>query len=50
MDARSRIEGFCPDLSPKDFGERLERLIEMAGLSWDEFAERLGVKCDRVME
>ena len=28
----------------------LERLIELAGLSWEEFAERLGVECDRVME
>ena len=30
-------------LIPEDFGERLERLKEMAGLWWREFAELLGV-------
>ena len=33
-----------------DFGERLERLRELAGLSWEEFAQRLGVEKDRVTE
>ncbi len=30
-----------PELFPKDFGERLAQL---ASLSWEEFAERLGVE------
>ena len=50
MEHRKRIEDFRPEPWPEDFGEQLERLIELAGLSWEEFAERLGVKCDRVME
>ena len=50
MDARKRMEDSHPELFPKDFGERLERLRELAGLSWEEFAERLGVADDRVME
>ena len=28
---------------PEDFGRRLERLKELSGLSWTEFAETLGV-------
>ena len=28
---------------PDDFGRRLERLKELSGLSWKEFAETLGV-------
>ena len=36
MDARKRQEGFHPELFPEDFGERLERLTELAGLSWEE--------------
>ena len=28
---------------PDDFGERLESLKEMSGLSWGEFGQRLGV-------
>ena len=39
-----------PELFPHDFAERLERLIEPAGLSSEEFARRLGVELDRVME
>ena len=39
-----------PELFPKDFGERLEKLVEFAGLSWEEFADRLGVENDRVAE
>ena len=45
-----RIEGSYPELFPKDFGERLERLTELAGLSWEQFAQRLGVEDDRVTE
>ena len=37
-----------PEYFPQDFGERLERLVELAGLSWEEFARRLGVELDRV--
>ena len=33
---------------PFGYLERLERLIELAGLTWEEFAERLGVGIDRV--
>ena len=50
MAAGERIEGSYPELFPKDFGERLERLTELAGLSWEEFAQRLGVENDRVAE
>lgn len=50
MDERSRTEGYYPELLPEDFGERPERLIELTGLSWEEFAERLGVRHDRVTE
>ena len=35
-------EGGCP-LWPEDFGERLERFMEMAGLSRADLAERLQV-------
>ena len=53
MDAGKRIEDSHPELFPTDFGERLERLErlrELVGLSWEEFAERLGVDDDRVTE
>ena len=50
MDAPKRMEDSHPELFPKDFGERLERLREIACLSWEEFAERLSVGDDRVME
>ena len=50
MDAPKRMEDSHPELFPKDFGERLERFREIAGLSWKGFAERLGVADDRVME
>ena len=39
MDSREQMEGFYP----KDYPERLERLVELIGLTWGEFAERLGV-------
>ena len=50
MAAGERIDDSYPELFPKDFGERLERLTELAGLSWEEFAQRLGVEDDRVTE
>ena len=37
-----RIEKRPPSL-PDDFGKRLERLKELTGLSWTEFAMLLGV-------
>ena len=46
----SQTEDFYPELFPKDFGERLERLTEVADLSCGEFAERLGIDEDRVTE
>ena len=50
MDGREREEGCYPELFPEDFWERLERLVELAGLSREEFAERLGIEYDRVVE
>ena len=50
MDECEHEEGSYPELFPEDFGERLERLIELAGLSREEFAERLGIEYDRVVE
>ena len=50
MDSHKKEEGSYPELFPEDYGERLERLLELAGLSWEEFAERLGAEYDRVME
>ena len=40
---RSRTLDLRPPPFPEDFGERLEGLKEMVGVSWGEFAERLGV-------
>ena len=48
MDSRERIDDSYPELFPKDYPERLERIVELAGLTWEEFAERLGVPDDRV--
>ena len=42
-DLRNRIEDYSPPPWPADFGERLEGLKELAGLSWREMAELLGV-------
>ena len=50
MEHRKRIEDFRPAPWPEDFPRRLERLTQLAGLSWEEFAERLGIKDDRVTE
>lgn len=50
MRANDPIDASHPELFPKDFGERLGRLVALAGLSWEEFAERLGVEGDRVTE
>ena len=43
IEERNRTLDYSPPPFPEDFGERLERLKEMTGLSWAEFAERLGV-------
>ena len=40
---RKRTLNNRPPPFPEDFGERLERLKELSGLSWGEFAERLSV-------
>ena len=45
-----REERSYPELFPEDFAERLERLIELASLSREEFAQRLGIDYDRVAE
>ena len=50
MDAGKRIGDSYPELFPKDFGERLEWLRELAGVLWEEFAERLSAEGERVME
>ena len=50
MAAGERIDDSYPKLFPEDFGERLERLTKLAGLSWEEFAQLLGVENDRVTE
>lgn len=50
MHAHDPLDASYPELFPKDFGERLARLVELVGLSWKEFAERLGVEGDRVAE
>jgi len=49
MHKKEQDDGFSPPF-PEDFAERLERLIELAGLSREEFAERLGFEDDRVAE
>ena len=40
----------CSHPFPEDFSERLERLIELAGLSREEFAQRLGIEYGRVAQ
>ena len=50
MTMKELDEGGCGPPFPEDFAERLERLIEFAGLTRVEFAERLGIDYDRVAE
>ena len=42
-EVRKRTLNNRPPPFPEDFGERLEDLKGLSGLSWGEFAERLGV-------
>ncbi len=42
-EVRKRTLNNRPPPFPEDFGERLEGLKELSGLSWGEFAERLSV-------
>ena len=42
-DGRNRTLDLRPPPFPDDFGQRLEGLKDMTGLSWGEFAELLGV-------
>ena len=42
-EVRKRTLNNRPPPFPEDFGRRLERLKELSGLSWGEFAERLSV-------
>ena len=50
MKERDREEGCFPPPFPEDFGERLERLIKVASLSQEEFAQHLGIDYDRADE
>ena len=50
MEYGKRKEDFRPAPWPEDFPQRLERLTQVPGLSWEEFAERLGIEDDRVTE
>ena len=43
IEERNRTLDYRPPPWPQDFGERLEGLKELAGLSWLEMAELLGV-------
>ena len=43
IEERNRTLNYRTPPFPEDFGGRLERLKEMTGLSWGEFAELLGV-------
>ena len=43
ISGRKRTLNHRPPPFPGDFGERLESLKEMSGLSWGEFGQRLGV-------
>ena len=43
MEHRERTEDFHAPPWQEDFPQRLARLIELTGLSWQELAERLGV-------
>ena len=50
MHEMERDDDCCSPPFPDDFGERLERLTELAGLSREEFAQRLGIDYDRVTQ
>ena len=50
MDSCRQTEASDLELFPEDFGERQKRLTEVAGLSWEEFAEHLCVESDRMTE
>ncbi len=50
MAASKRAEDTYPELFPKDYGERLQQFVDLAGLSWEEFVQRLGVRDERVAE
>ena len=43
IEARKRTLNNRPPPFPEDFGQRLDRLKELSGLSWGEFADRLSV-------
>ena len=43
VENRNRIEDYRPPPFPDDFGERLEGLKKLTGLSWGAFADLLGV-------
>ena len=43
IEERNWIKGYRPPPWPEDFGERLEGLKKLTGLSWREMAELLGV-------
>ncbi len=50
MGVDKQAEDSYPELFPKDFGQRLEWFIELTDLSWEDFADRLGIDYDRVLE
>ena len=50
MNKKEQDEGCYSPPFPEDFAERLERLIEFADLSREEFAQRLGIDSERVAE
>ena len=45
---RKRIDYSHPELFREDLDERLKRLTERGGLTWEELAKRAGVEGDRV--
>ena len=49
MARHERTEDTYLESFPQDFGKRLERLVELAGMPWEEFAERVGVELERVV-
>ena len=50
MNEMEREEDCCCPPFPEDFAERLVRLIELAGLSREEFAQVLGIDYERVAQ